>query len=121
MNSKKIIENITNWLKNYSLKSKTNGFVIGVSGGVDSAVTSTLCAKTGLPVLCLDLPILQNKEEHNRAISHIEWLKNKYENVFFKSIDLSETFSSFKDSIQISSNKNNLLSFCCNNCCTVLI
>ena len=110
MNSKKIIVNITNWLKNYSLKSKTNGFVIGVSGGVDSAVTSTLCAKTELPVLCLDLPILQSKEEHNRAISHIKWLKNKYENVFFKSIDLSETFSSFQDSIQISSNKNNLLS-----------
>ena len=110
MNSKKIIENITDWLKNYSLKSNTNGFVIGVSGGVDSAVTSTLCAKTGLPVLCLDLPILQSKDEHNRAVSHIKWLKNKHENVFLKSIDLSKTFSSFQDSVQISSYKNNLLS-----------
>ena len=110
MNSKKIIENITDWLKSYSLKSNTNGFVIGVSGGVDSAVTSTLCAKTGLPVLCLDLPILQSKDEHNRAVSHVEWLKNKHENVFLKSIDLSKTFSSFQDSVQISSYKNNLLS-----------
>ena len=110
MNSKKIIENITDWLKSYSLKSNTNGFVIGVSGGVDSAVTSTLCAKTGLPVLCLDLPILQSKDEHNRAVSHIKWLKNKHDNVFLKSIDLSKTFSSFQNSVQISSNKNNLLS-----------
>ncbi len=110
MNSKKIIENITDWLKSYSLKSNSNGFVIGVSGGVDSAVTSTLCAKTGLPVWCLDLPILQSKDEHNRAVNHIEWLKNKHKNVFLKSIDLSKTFSSFKDSVQISSNKNNLLS-----------
>lgn len=110
MNSKKIIENITDWLKNYSLKYNTNGFIIGISGGVDSAVTSTLCAKTGLPVLCLDLPILQNKNEHNRAISHIKWLQNEYENVFYKSIDLSKAFTSFKDSVEINSNKNNLLS-----------
>ena len=67
MNSKKIIENISDWLKNYCLKSQTNGFVVGVSGGVDSAVTSTLCAKTGLPVLCLDLPIYQSKDEQSRA------------------------------------------------------
>ena len=75
MNSKIIAKNIVNWLKNYSLKSNTNGYVVGISGGVDSAITSTLCAKTGLPVLCLDLPIFQSKEEQNRAIKHIEWLK----------------------------------------------
>ena len=71
MNTKKIIDNITDWLKNYSMKSKTNGFVVGVSGGIDSAVTSTLCAETGLPVLCLDLPIIQNKNEHNLSLIHI--------------------------------------------------
>jgi len=110
MNSKKIIENITNWLTNYSIKSITSGFVVGVSGGVDSAVTSTLCARTGLPVLCLDLPIHQSKDEHNRALKHMKWLKEKYNNVSFKSIDLSEVFNSFQNSIEISSNKNNLLS-----------
>ncbi len=110
MNTKKIIDNITDWLKNYSVKSKTNGFVVGISGGIDSAVTSTLCAETGLPVLCLDLPIIQNKNEHNRATKHIKWLEKKYPNVSFKSIDLSKTFSSFKDSVEISSSNNNLLS-----------
>ena len=53
MNSEKIISSITQWLKNYSLKSNTEGYVVGVSGGIDSALTSTLCAKTGLPLLCL--------------------------------------------------------------------
>ena len=110
MNSKKIIENITNWLKKYSKESNTNGFIVGVSGGIDSAVTSTLCAKTGLPTLCLDLPILQGKQEHSRATKHIKWLKNKYKNTDSKTIDLSESFLSFKNSVEINSKKNNLLS-----------
>jgi|TARA_B100000768_G_scaffold180755_1_gene201572 NAD+ synthase len=110
MNSKIIVENIVNWLKNYSLKSNTNGYVVGISGGVDSAITSTLCAKTGLPVLCLDLPIYQSKEEQNRAIKHIEWLKENFKNVSFKSIDLTNAFSSFQNSVEDSLNKNNLLS-----------
>lgn len=100
MNSKKVIDNITEWLNNYSLKSKTNGFVVGISGGVDSAVTSTLCARTGLPVLCLDMPILQSSNEQNRAIKHIDWLKNNFKNVSSKSIDLTQTFLSLKDSIE---------------------
>ena len=110
MNSKKIIDNITEWLKNYSLKSKTNGFVIGNSGGVDSAVTSTLCARTGLPVFCLDMPILQSSNEQNRATKHIDWLKNNFKNVSSKSIDLTQTFLSLKDSVEETSNEKNLLS-----------
>jgi NAD+ synthase len=110
MNSAKIIENISKWLKNYSMESKTNGFIVGVSGGIDSALTSTLCAKTGLPVLCLDLPISQNNDEHKRAIKHIKWLKKNYKNVSFKTINLTKTFLNFKSSVEISSNKKNLLS-----------
>ena len=110
MNSKKVIDNITEWLNNYSLKSKTNGFVVGISGGVDSAVTSTLCARTGLPVLCLDMPILQSSNEQNRAIKHIDWLKNNFKNVSSKSIDLTQTFLSLKDSIEETSTEKNLLS-----------
>ena len=110
MNSKKIIDNITEGLKNYSLKSKTNGFVIGISGGVDSAVTSTLCARTGLPVFCLDMPILQSSNEQNRATKHIDWLKNNFKNVSSKSIDLTQTFLSLKDSVEETSNEKNLLS-----------
>ena len=91
------------WLKNYCLKSQTNGFVVGASGGVDSAVTSTLCAKTGLPVLCLDLPIYQSKDEQSRALNHLKWLKERFPNVSFKSIDLSKTFSSFENSVELNS------------------
>ena len=55
-----IADNIIQWLKDYAKKSKTNGFVVGISGGIDSALTSTLCANTGLPTLCIDMPILQS-------------------------------------------------------------
>ena len=57
MNTEKIVNHIVSWLKDYAINSKVNGFVIGISGGIDSAVTSTLCAKTGFPVLCVEMPI----------------------------------------------------------------
>ena len=76
-----IIEQIVNWLGEYSKKSKTKGFVVGISGGVDSALTSTLCAKTGLPTLCLDMPISQSNTEISRAENHINWLKSNFKNV----------------------------------------
>ena len=58
----KVVRHIVNWLKKYKEKSKMKGFVIGVSGGIDSAVTSTLCAMTGMPVLCLEMEIYQKKK-----------------------------------------------------------
>ena len=58
----KVVKYIVDWLKNYNEKSKMKGFVIGVSGGIDSAVTSTLCAMTGIPVLCLEMEIYQKKK-----------------------------------------------------------
>ena len=73
-----IADNIIQWLKAYSKKSKTDGFVIGISGGIDSALTSTLCASTGLPTICIDMPIMQNKNEVNRASSHIKWLQKNH-------------------------------------------
>ena len=57
MQTEKIIDHIVNWLKEYAQKAGAKGFVIGVSGGIDSAVTATLCAKTGLPLLCLALAL----------------------------------------------------------------
>ena len=70
MNNKGVIEHIINWIKSYNNTSKTNGFVIGVSGGIDSALTSTLLAKSGLPVLVIDMPIHQAPEQVSRAKNH---------------------------------------------------
>ena len=105
-----IIKQIVNWLSEYSKKSKTKGFVVGISGGVDSALTSTLCAKTGLPTLCLDMPISQSNTEISRAENHINWLKSNFKNVSHKSVDLNETFGSFKSTIEDKDHSNNFLS-----------
>ena len=110
MNSSEISKNIINWLKDYLENSNTKGFVIGISGGIDSALTSTLCAKTGLPTLCLDMPIFQNLNEHSRATEHIKWLSSNFNNVSSKTIDLSNTFDSFKNSVDEVNQRNNLLS-----------
>ena len=109
MNYPKLIKHIVNWLNSYSKNSKTNGFVIGVSGGIDSAVTSTLCAKTGLPTLCLEMPIHQSSKELERSKKHIQWLKSNYSNVESKYLDLAKSFDEIKNSISITSKKNNEL------------
>ena len=70
-----VIQHITDWLKDYLTQSNMNGFVVGVSGGIDSAVTSTLCAKTGLRTLCVEMPIYQAPDQVSRARKHIENLK----------------------------------------------
>ena len=105
-----IIEEINDWLIEYLKKSKCNGFVVGVSGGIDSALTSTLCARTGYPTLCIDMPILQNEDEINRAENHIKWLKKNYNNVSHITIDLNNTFETFKSSVEKTENPNNNLS-----------
>lgn len=92
MQKEKIINHIVNWLTDYAKKANVKGFVIGVSGGVDSAVVSTLCAMTNLEILLLEMPIRQKKDEVNRAWEHIEDLKNRFDNVSAKSVDLTPTF-----------------------------
>ena len=74
MQTEKVIAHIVDWLKDYAENAKCKGFVIGVSGGIDSAVTSTLCAKTGLDLLCLEMPIHQGENQVTRADRHIDWL-----------------------------------------------
>lgn len=92
---KDIEEHIVSWLKEYADNSGVNGFVIGVSGGIDSAVASTLCAKTGYPVLCLEMPIHQNKDHITRAKEHISWLKNEFgETISPQYVDLSSSYDS---------------------------
>ncbi len=92
MQTEKIIEKIVFWLKDYAVRAGAKGYVIGVSGGVDSGVTSTLCAMTGLEVLALEMPIRQKSDQVDRALEHIEFLKSKFPNVTGKSIDLTPAF-----------------------------
>ena len=101
MNSQSVSNHIINWLSSYLKESKTNGFVIGVSGGIDSAVTSTLCAKTRMSVLCLEMPINQAPEHVNRAKEQIEFLKKNYSNVKSTSINLGPVFEAIKNEISI--------------------
>jgi NAD+ synthase len=96
MNAQKVVNHIVDWLKNYADSANVNGFVIGVSGGIDSAVTSTLCCKTGLPVLCVEMPIHQGEKQVFRSGVHIECLKHSYPNVNAIELDLSDTFENFK-------------------------
>ena len=70
---KKVSKHITNWIENYINKSGAKGIVVGVSGGVDSALTSTLCAETGHNILCLEMPIYQNKDQVSRSKKHLDW------------------------------------------------
>ncbi|CAM1342455.1 NAD(+) synthase [Tenacibaculum aestuarii] len=96
MNTSKVAEHIVNWLKEYATNAKVNGFVVGISGGIDSAVTSTLCAKTGLPTLCVELPIHQAESQVNRGNEHIKQLRERYSNVSEVEVNLTSTFEDFK-------------------------
>lgn len=96
MNTEKVVEYIVNWLKEYATNAKVNGFVIGISGGIDSAVTSTLCAKTGLPVLCVEMPIHQGENQVSRGKEHILHLKTNFKNVSSTTTNLTATFEEFK-------------------------
>ena len=99
MQTQKVTEHIINWLKNYAETAKMNGFIIGISGGIDSAVVSTLAAKTGLKTLVIELPIRQKKDQVQRAQEQISFLKNNFENVESLEIDLTETFDVFEKNV----------------------
>ena len=97
MKTEKVAEYIIKWLKDYAENAKVKGFVVGVSGGIDSALTSTLCAKTGLPTLCVEMPIHQSPIQVTRAQEHITQLKNNFDNVSDVRVDLTSTFEDFKN------------------------
>lgn len=90
-----IASQIINWIKTYAENARVKGLVIGVSGGIDSAVVSTLCARTGLPTLCLEMPIHQAESHVSRAEEHIEFLKAHYPNVNNLKVDLTPVFDQF--------------------------
>lgn len=95
----KVNEHIVNWLKTYANNAKVGGFVVGISGGVDSAVTSTLCAQTGLPTLCVEMPIHQAQNQVSRGREHIEQLQKKFPNVSRAEANLTPIYDSFKSEV----------------------
>ena len=110
MNSDKKITYISNWIKDYAISLPFNppSLIIGVSGGIDSAVTSTLCAKTGLKTIAVSMPIKQNHSQHDLSLRHLKWLEDSFDNVEILTIELDEVFKSFELTM---TNFNNKLAF----------
>jgi NAD+ synthase len=104
----KVNDQIVNWLKGYAKNAKVNGFVVGISGGVDSAVTSTLCAQTGLEVLCVEMPIHQHASHVSRAKEHIQELKDRFTNVTSVEANLTTLFETFKSSVPTAHSEDKL-------------
>ena len=92
-------EDISNWILNYANTNNISTLVVGVSGGIDSAVTSTLCAKTGLKTLVVNMPIRQNDSEYDLSNQHMMWLRENWDNVESHVINLSETFDVLKNEL----------------------
>lgn len=99
INVQSVNDQIVSWLTAYADNAKVKGFVVGISGGVDSAVTSTLCAQTGFEVLCVEMPIHQAQSQVTRGREHIEQLKKRFPNVWNAEADLTHTFEIFKKAV----------------------
>ena len=101
MKTSERINYIKSWILDYCklMPKQPDSLVLGVSGGIDSSVTSTICALTGKRTIVLSLPINQIKEQHSLSLKHQEWLKNKFKNVEGHLVDLDNVFKSFKTSL----------------------
>lgn len=88
-------EHIVAWMRDYLANAGMEGWVVGVSGGIDSAVTSTLCAMTGAPTTCVEMPIHQAPDQTNRAADHIEALCTKFPLVRRSTVSLTEVYDTF--------------------------
>ena len=96
-----LAEEITNWISDYALENDIRALVVGVSGGVDSAVTSTLSARTGIRTIVLNMPIHQKKYQDDLSKKHISWLKDNFNNVEERIVNLSKTYDSFVETISV--------------------
>ena len=110
MEVSKKIEFIKDWILNYvnSMPSKAESLVIGISGGIDSSVTSTLSAMTGLRTIVLTMPIKQKKSQHLLSLKHQEWLKKNFKNVEGYTIELDNLFNTFKSSLSKFENEHGI-------------
>lgn len=96
MKPEKRIKKITNWIAEYTEKNNISSLVVGVSGGIDSAVVSTLCAKTSMMTYVLSMPIKQDPKLHSLSQAHCQWLASKFFNVEYHTIDLTSVYTSFQ-------------------------
>ena len=101
---------ISNWIKDYAnnMPKKAKSLVIGVSGGIDSSVSSTLSAMTGLRTIVLSMPIKQKVEQHDLSQKHKEWLKNKFSNVEGYTLELDDVFKSFENTLSKFENEHGM-------------
>ena len=101
---------ICNWIKDYvnNMPSKAESLVIGISGGIDSSVSSTLSAMTGLKTIILSMPIKQKSQQHDLSLKHQEWLVNKFRNVEAHTIDLDNLFKAFSSSLSKFDNEHGM-------------
>jgi NAD+ synthase len=105
MTPKQQITHITRWIKSYATKNKIDTLVVGVSGGIDSAVVSTLCARTGLYVIAVSMPIRQSEHTHDLSVRHGQWLKDTFELVDHFVIDLTSAFEQFETATRVFSDE----------------
>jgi len=101
---------ISNWIRDYvnNMPSKAQSLVIGISGGIDSSVSSTLSAMTGLKTIVLTMPIKQKSQQNDLSLKHQDWLINKFKNVEAHTIKLDELFSSFSSSLSKFNNEHGM-------------
>jgi len=101
MQTSERINYIKNWISDYckSMPKEPDSLVIGISGGIDSSVASTICALTGKKTIVLSMPIKQMEEQHTLSLKHQEWLKNKFKNVERYLVNLDDVFKTFKNSL----------------------
>ena len=108
MNASEKVNFISKWIKNYAdtMPKKAQSLVIGISGGIDSSVSSTLSAKTGLKTIVLTMPIKQKSSQHDLSLKHRDWLLKKFSNVEAHTINLDELFNVFSSSLSNFSNEH---------------
>ena len=99
-NYEELKERIVKWIKDYADENKIQSLVVGVSGGIDSAVVSTLCAETGLPTFPLGMPIHQDSDQESLSDLHLAWLEKKYKNVKTLKFNLTKVFEKFKEALE---------------------
>ena len=110
MDSSKKVQFISDWIKDYvnSMPNKAQSLVIGISGGIDSSVSSTLSAMTGLKTIVLSMPIKQKSHQHDLSLMHQDWLVKKFNNVEAHTISLDELFSTFSSSLSKFDNEHGM-------------